>query len=87
MIMRRNRFEAKLDIRGMTIEEGMKSLDYFMDEALISNAVTLKIVHGKGTGALRKAVHDKLKAYSAVERIWHPEREGGGDGVSLVELG
>ena len=87
MIMRRTRFEAKLDIRGLTIEEGMKSLDIFMDEALISNSVTLKIVHGKGTGALRKAVHKKLREYDAVERIWHPEREGGGDGVSLVELG
>ena len=87
MIMRRNRFEAKLDIRGMTIEEGMRGLEIFMDEALISNSVTLKIVHGKGTGALRKAVHKKLKEYQSVERIWHPEREGGGDGVSLVELG
>ena len=86
MIMSRARFEAKLDIRGMTIEEGMKSLDIFMDEALISNAVTLQIVHGKGTGALRKAVHKRLNEYAAVERIWHPEREGGGDGVSLVEL-
>ena len=86
MIMSRARFEAKLDIRGMTIEEGMKSLDIFMDEALISNAVTLQIVHGKFTGALRKAVHKRLNEYAAVERIWHPEREGGGDGVSLVEL-
>ena len=85
IIQRRSRFDAKIDIRGMRIQEAIDTLETFLDEALVANTNTLRIIHGKGSGVLRKAVKEKLKEYNAA-RIWHPEREGGGDGVTLVEL-
>ncbi|MBK8491914.1 MAG: endonuclease MutS2 [Saprospirales bacterium] len=81
-----SKFENKLDIRGMRMEEALKKIEEFVDKALISNAQSLKILHGKGTGALKSLVRNKLKEYKAVQSISHPEEEFGGDGITLVEL-
>ena len=79
-------FESKLDIRGLTKEEALKTLETFVDKALMSNATHLNILHGKGNGVLRQAVRQKLKEYTAIKNIWHPEAQQGGDGVTLVEI-
>jgi len=81
-----SKFENKLDIRGMRMEEALKEVEEFVDKALIANAANLKILHGKGTGALKNLVRKKLKEYKAVQSIAHPEEEFGGDGVTLVEF-
>ena len=80
------KFENKLDIRGMRMEEALKKVEEFVDKGLIANARHLKILHGKGTGALKNLVRNKLKEYKAVQAISHPEEEFGGDGVTLVDL-
>lgn len=80
------KFESKLDIRGLSKSEALKVLENFVDKALISSATHLNIVHGKGSGVLRDAVKSKLREYSDVGRIYHPEREFGGDGVTMVEF-
>jgi DNA mismatch repair protein MutS2 len=47
----------------------------------------LRILHGKGVGVLRKVVKSKLREYGGnIARVYHPEPEHGGDGVTLVEL-
>lgn len=79
-------FQSKIDVRGMRMEEAMKIVENFMDQALISSAANLKIVHGKGNGVLRKAVRSKLREYNVNMEVWHPEPEQGGDGVTLVEI-
>jgi len=80
-------FENKLDMRGMSKEEAMRVLEKFVDNALISDASNLRILHGKGDGILRKVVRQKLREYGGtVSRMWHPEPNDGGDGVTLVEL-
>lgn len=80
-------FESKIDIRGMRMEEAVKVVEDFVDQALMSSANHLRIVHGKGNGVLRNAVKAKLREYGAIKSVTHPEEEFGGDGVTLVELG
>lgn len=79
-------FNAKLDIRGMRLDEALKTVQEFMDRALISSTNQLKIIHGKGNGVLRKAVKSKLREYKNKMRIYHPEEKFGGDGVTLIEV-
>ncbi|MEM8525277.1 MAG: endonuclease MutS2 [Bacteroidota bacterium] len=81
------KFHNKLDIRGMRMEEAVKLVEDFVDRALMSNANNLRILHGKGTGVLRKVVKEKLREYDAVQQVSHPAAEFGGDGVTLVDLG
>ena len=79
-------FESKIDIRGMGMEESLKVIEDFIDQALISGVDHLRIVHGKGNGVLRKAVKMKLKEYDVEMNVYHPEANAGGDGVTLVEI-
>ena len=81
-----SKFESKIDLRGMSQEEALRVLERFVDKALISSATILRIVHGKGTGALRKAVKVKLREYDAIQEVFHPRNEEGGDGVTIVQL-
>lgn len=81
------KFESKIDIRGMRLEEAYQVIEEFIDRALMANAIHLEIVHGKGNGVLRKAVRAKLREYQAVKEVNHPAAKQGGDGVTLVEMG
>ncbi len=79
-------FQSKLDIRGMRMEEAMKIVEDFVDQALVSSASNLRIVHGKGNGVLRNVVRQKLREYNVPMQISHPPAEMGGDGVTIVEI-
>ncbi len=79
-------FESKLDIRGYTISDGLDFVQEFLDTALIQNVSDLTIVHGIGTGKLRQAVHQKLKEYKEISKIWHPPEEFGGQGITRIQL-
>ena len=87
VVQRSAAFYPRIDIRGVRYEEALKMVEDFMDQALITSSNHLQIVHGKGNGTLRNAVRSKLKEYQNVEmEIRHPEQEGGGDGVTLIEF-
>ena len=79
-------FENRLDIRGLTPDEALKRVEDFIDRALLTSANNLRIVHGKGTGALRNIVRTKLREYREVKQAYHPASEEGGDGVTLIEF-
>ncbi|MEY4204597.1 MAG: hypothetical protein RL013_2301, partial [Bacteroidota bacterium] len=80
-------FDGKIDLRGMSKDEAMQVLERFIDNALLSNAASLRVLHGKGDGILRRIVRQKLKEYgSNISRIFHPEQDQGGDGVTIIEL-
>ncbi len=80
-------FDAKVDLRGMSKEEALLALERFVDGALLSSASLLHILHGKGDGVLRKTVRQKLREYGGnIGRIYHPEANAGGEGVTMVEL-
>jgi DNA mismatch repair protein MutS2 len=79
-------FSNKLDVRGMRYEEVLKTTQAFVDQALLSNASQLRIVHGKGSGALRRAVRQTLNEYNHDFELSTPPREQGGEGVTIVDL-
>ncbi len=79
-------FESKIDLRGLRREEALKVLETFVDKALMSSVTTLRIIHGKGDGILRKGVKSKLREYKAIREVRHPESNDGGDGVTIVEF-
>ena len=76
--------ETKLDIRGYSKSEAEASIQEFLDNALMSSKSQLKILHGKGSGVLRKALWSKAKEYKDIKKIWHPEEEFGGQGVTFI---
>jgi DNA mismatch repair protein MutS2 len=80
-------FDSKIDLRGMSKDEAMRVLEKFVDNALLTNAAALRILHGKGDGILRKVVRQKLREYGgSIGRVYHPEQNDGGDGVTIVDL-
>ncbi len=78
--------ESKLDVRGYTMKEAVDNVQEFVDNALMSNIPSLRIIHGKGTGVLRKAILEKLKEYKDIKEVWHPSDESGGNGVTIVDF-
>jgi DNA mismatch repair protein MutS2 len=71
-------------LRGMRFEEAMTSLDKFIDNCLIDNLEFAYIIHGYGTGALRKGVLDYVKSTSAIASYRSGGPGEGGSGVTVV---
>ncbi|MBS5926848.1 MAG: endonuclease MutS2 [Clostridium sp.] len=78
--------ESRLDLRGLDAEEACYRTDKYLDEAYMSNLGEVTIVHGKGTGILRKAINDMLKRHPHVKSYRLGAYGEGGDGVTMVEL-
>lgn len=76
----------ELDIRGCACDDSIYQLDSFLDSAVMSNISTVTIIHGKGTGLLRKAVHKRLKEHPSVKSFRLGVYGEGEDGVTIVEL-
>lgn len=74
------------DIRGCDSIEGVYQMDAFIDNAIMSGLKTITIIHGKGTGVLRKAVHQRLKNHPNVKSFRLGIYGEGEDGVTIVEL-
>ncbi|GAB6170386.1 endonuclease MutS2 [Clostridium carnis] len=78
--------ESRIDLRGMDSEEACFRTDKYLDEAYMSNLGEVVIVHGKGTGVLRKAINDMLKRHPHVKTYRLGVYGEGGDGVTVVTL-
>jgi DNA mismatch repair protein MutS2 len=76
----------KLDIRGQTAEEARMELDVFIDNAVMAHASTITIVHGKGTGVLRKEIQAFLRHHKAVKSFRLRTFGEGEAGVTIIEL-
>lgn len=76
----------QLDLRGERVDDGIERLDAYIDQALRSRADTLVVVHGHGTGALKRAVRQHLEASAHVFDWRAGERGEGGDGVTVATL-
>jgi len=79
-------FKTEIDLRGMRGDEAIYEIEKYLDRAVMLGLSSLKIIHGKGDGILRKLIREYLKKYSSVSRIEdeHPDR--GGDGITFVYL-
>ena len=78
--------DSRIDLRGMDSEEACYRTDKYLDEAYLGNLGEVTIVHGKGTGILRKAINDMLKRHPHVKSYRLGVYGEGGDGVTIVEL-
>lgn len=78
--------QTSVDIRGMTVEEGILELDRYIDHALRMGINEFTVIHGKGTGVLRSAVRDYLKKSKYVKTSRLGTFGEGEDGVSIVTL-
>jgi DNA mismatch repair protein MutS2 len=79
-------FRAELDLRGVRGEEAIKQLDDWLHDAHLLAVFTLKIIHGRGHGILRKLISDHLKSLPFVEGYEHETEQLGGDGVTVVRI-
>lgn len=80
------RGKMELDIRGCACDDGVYQLDSFIDQAVMSNISIISIIHGKGTGLLRAAVHKRLKSHPSVKSFRLGVYGEGEDGVTIAEL-
>jgi DNA mismatch repair protein MutS2 len=77
---------AELNLIGARVDEALDASDKFLDRALLEGKQAVRIIHGFGTGTLRKAVRDHLRKHPAV-RSWRPGGENeGGDGATIAVL-
>lgn len=76
----------QIDLRGMTIEEAETTLDKYLDEAVLAGLHEVLIIHGKGTGALRKGVRSYLENHSHIVQIRIAELNEGGTGATVARL-
>jgi DNA mismatch repair protein MutS2 len=79
-------FRMELNLLGKRVDEALPQVDKWLDEAVMVGLARLRIVHGKGTGALRKAVAELLKGHPHVRDHGPAPLEEGGVGVTVVEL-
>lgn len=77
---------SEIDLRGMDVEQGILEMDRFLDECVLLNLGTVSVIHGKGTGVLRAAVHQALKKNKAVKSFRLGVYGEGETGVTIVEL-
>ena len=77
---------TELNLIGHTVEEALDEADKFLDDAYLNGEFDLRIIHGFGTGALRRALHEWLRQHTHVERYAPAPSDQGGNGATLVEL-
>lgn len=76
----------EINLLGKTVDEAVAELDKYLDDALLSHLNTVRVVHGKGTGALRKGIHEYLRRQKHVKSYRLAEFGEGDAGVTIVEL-
>lgn len=74
----------EIDIRGATVDEAILDLERYIDNAVLARFPMVRIVHGKGTGALRQGVHEFLKKHKQVRSFQLADHESGGEGATEV---
>ncbi len=78
--------KPEINVLGMTVDEATSLVDRFLDDALMAHLHRVTIIHGKGTGALRKGIHQFLKSQPHVKSFRLGEFGEGDAGVTIVEL-
>ena len=74
----------RLDLRGKRADAALGELGAFLDKALLANRESAEIIHGRGTGALRREVHTFLRTFPGIAGFALAPEEHGGDGMTRV---
>ena len=77
---------GSIDFRGQTVDETLVELDHYLDQAMRAGLSQVQIIHGKGTGALRRAVREALGGHPLVKDFEGGDYREGGEGVTVVDL-
>lgn len=78
--------ELEISVRGLSTEEALRHVDFWLDRLLRAGFTRGRIIHGRGTGVLRKNIHEHLQKLPFVKGFHLAPPEEGGDGVTIVEL-
>jgi DNA mismatch repair protein MutS2 len=76
----------ELDLRGQVTEEALLHLDQYLDQAFLARLPWVRIIHGKGSGALRQAVRQELSGHPMVSSYRSGDESEGGEGVTIAKL-
>ena len=76
----------EINLIGCTVEEATRRVDKFLDQAALAGSSQIRIIHGHGTGALRRGLAEFLKTHPLVEAIRAEAADRGGEAITLVEL-
>ncbi|HEX9058289.1 MAG TPA: endonuclease MutS2 [Ktedonobacterales bacterium] len=76
----------QLDLRGWHVEEASPAVDQYLNDAYLAGMPSVRVLHGKGTGALRQAIRDQLAHHPLVRSFESAPRAEGGDGVTVATL-
>jgi len=76
----------EIDVRGWRADDALRELDQYLHDSYMHGQGTVRIVHGKGTGALRTAIREQLGDHPLVKSYETEKRELGGEGVTVVKL-
>lgn len=77
---------TEIDVRGERVEEALNRVDKYIDQALLANYPQVTIIHGMGTGAVRKGVHQFLRKHSQVNSFEDAPANQGGSGATIVKF-
>ncbi|MDP7241058.1 MAG: Smr/MutS family protein, partial [Dehalococcoidia bacterium] len=73
-------------LRGQRVEPALQEMEFFLDRAVLRGLNRVLITHGRGTGALRQALRERLARHPLVKSFSSAQRSSGGDGSTMVEL-
>lgn len=79
-------FNPEIDLHGMLVHEAISAIDRWIDRASVVGHKQLKVIHGKGTGALRSAIRTYVQSHSQVKRVIARHPYPGGEGVTWLEI-
>lgn len=88
-IMRQSKaltISAEINLIGKTVDEALPDLDKYLDDAYLSRLSKVRVIHGRGTGALKTAIHKHLRKIKYIKGYYLAEYNEGGDGVTIVEF-
>ncbi len=86
MARRRLEFRPELDVRGERVADALEKVARYIDDAIVLNVNTVRIIHGKGTGALREEIQRYLRTVPGVREVCDEHIQQGGTGVSVVDF-
>jgi DNA mismatch repair protein MutS2 len=76
----------EIHLIGRTTDQALDELDRYIDDAILADTKEVRVVHGKGTGALRTAIHRWLKSHRGVVEFHVASQQEGGEGATVVTL-
>ena len=80
-------FSRQIDVRGMRADEAIQAVSYYIEDAIMLDAGTVRILHGTGTGVLRQVIREYLKTVPQVKSFRDEHVDFGGAGITVVEVG